>query len=140
MTTAAKEEPEALAIRAKPRPVTRLSRKMIASLLGVSALVVFGGTLWALRPIAKKPSPDELYSTEHHAVAEGVSRLPRDYSGVTSAAGAPKLGPPLPGDLGLPIVAAQAGGRMAAGAMPAIGPRLSGSRCDEVESELSGVV
>jgi type IV secretion system protein VirB10 len=124
MTAPAKEAPEALAIRAKPRPVTRLSRKAIAGLLGGSALVVLGGTLWALRPPAAKPAPDELYSTEHRAVAEGVSRLPRDYAGLAKEGGstnAPKLGPPLPGDLGLPIVAAQTDGRMANGAAPPIG-------------------
>lgn len=126
MTAPTKEPPEALAIRAKPRPVTRLSRKAIAGLLGASALVVMAGTLWALRPMEKKSSPDELYSTEHHAVAEGVSRLPRDYSDMQSAAGAPRLGPPLPGDLGLPIVAAQAGGRMGAGATPPMGPANPG--------------
>lgn len=121
MTAPTKEPPEALAIRARPRPVTRLSRKAIAGLLGGSALVVLGGTLWALRPPAAKPAPDELYSTEHRAVAEGVSRLPRDYAGVVKErdfGSTPKLGPPLPGDLGLPIVAAQADGRMAAGAPP----------------------
>ncbi|CAN7491313.1 conjugal transfer protein TraI [Phenylobacterium sp. LjRoot225] len=107
--------------------MTRLSRKTIAGLLAVSAVVIMAGTLWALRPMEKKPSPDELYSTEHRAVAEGVTRLPRDYSSVASAAGAPKLGPPLPGDLGLPIVAAQAGGRMAAGATPAMGPTVPGA-------------
>jgi type IV secretory pathway VirB10-like protein len=124
MTAPIKEAPEALAIRAKPRPVTRLSRKAIAGLLGGSALVVLGGTLWALRPPAAKSAPDELYSTEHRAVAEGVSRLPRDYAGMANegaSAAAPKLGPPLPGDLGLPIVAAQADGRMAAEAAPSIG-------------------
>lgn len=124
MTAPTKEAPEALAIRAKPRPVTRLSRKAIAGLLGGSALVVLGGTLWALRPPAAKPGPDELYSTEHRAVAEGVNRLPRDYAEVAKEGGsinAPKLGPPLPGDLGLPIVAAQADGRMAGGGTPSIG-------------------
>lgn len=123
MTAPAKEAPEALAIRAKPRPVTRLSRRAIAGLLGGSALVVLGGTLWALRLPAARPEPDELYSTEHRAVAEGVNRLPRDYAGVAKegdSANAPKLGPPLPGDLGLPIVAAQADGRMAGGA-PSVG-------------------
>lgn len=125
MMAPAKEPAEALAIRAKPRPVTRLSRNAIAGLLGVSAAVIMAGTLWALRPMAKKTSPDELYSTDHHAVAEGVSRLPRDYSGVASAASTPKLGPPLPGDLGLPIVRAQTDGRMATGATPAVGPATS---------------
>lgn len=121
MTAPTKEAPEALAIRAKPRPVTRLSRKAIAGLLGGSAMVVLGGTLWALRPPAAKPAPDELYSTEHRAVAEGVSRLPHDYAGVAKESGstnAPTLGPPLPGDLGLPIVAAQADGRMVGGVAP----------------------
>lgn len=124
MTAPTKEAPEALAIRAKPRPVTRLSRKAIAGLLGGAALVVLGGTLWALRPPAAKPAPDELYSTGHRAVAEGVSRLPRDYAGVVKEGdlgSTPKLGPPLPGDLGLPIVAAQADGRMAGGGAPSIG-------------------
>lgn len=124
MTAPTKEAPEALAIRAKPRPVTRLSRKAIAGLLGGSALVVLGGTLWAFRPPAAKPGPDELYSTEHRAVAEGVSRLPSDYTAATKEGvptAGPKLGPPLPGDLGLPIVAAQADGRMAGGGAPSIG-------------------
>jgi type IV secretion system protein VirB10 len=127
MTEPTKEEPETLAIRAKPRPVTRLSRTTIAGLLGVSAVVIMAGTLWALRPMDRKSSPDELYSTEHRAMAEGVSRLPPDYAGLATAAGAPKLGPPLPGDLGLPIVAAQADGRMAAGATPPMGPSAPGA-------------
>ena len=130
MTAPAKEAPGALTIRAKPRPVTRLSRKAIAGLLGGSALVVLGGTLWALRSPAAKPARDELYSTEHRAVAEGVSRLPKDYAGVAkegNPAVAPKLGPPLPGDLGLPIVAAQADGRMAGGGAPSVASRDSGA-------------
>lgn len=130
MSPPAKEAPDALTIRAKPRPVTRLSRKAIAGLLGGAALVVLGGTLWALRPPAAKPPPDELYSTEHRAVAEGVSRLPRDYAGVAKEAdstNAPKLGPPLPGDLGLPIVAAQTDGRMAGGGAPSIGSANPGA-------------
>lgn len=124
MSAPTKEAPEALGIRAKPRPVTRLSRRAVAGLLGGSALVVLGGTVWALRPPAAKPAPGELYSTEHRAVAEGVSRLPRDYASVAKEAdstNAPKLGPPLPGDLGLPIVAAQTDGRMAGGGAPSIG-------------------
>jgi len=49
---------------------------------------------------------EELYSTDHHNVADGLARLPRDYTGVPRDV--PRLGPPLPGDLGRPIVAAQA--------------------------------
>ncbi len=40
---------------------------------------------------------DELYSTDHHNVADGLTTLPQDYAGI--APNIPKLGPPLPGDL-----------------------------------------
>ena len=52
------------------------------------------------------PASEELYSTDHHNVADGLAGLPRDYAGVPRDV--PRLGPPLPGDLGRPIVAAQA--------------------------------
>src|SRR5690606_36208311 len=43
----------------------------------------------------------ELYNTESRAASEAITSGPRDYSQV------PKLGQPLPGDLGGPIVSAQ---------------------------------
>ena len=42
-----------------------------------------------------------MYSTENRATADGLTGLPKDYTGI------PKLGPPLPGDLGRPILDAQ---------------------------------
>ncbi len=108
---------EAMALRAKPRPVTRLSKRALALLLGGAAVVVFGGTIWARRPPAKSDKVAELFSTERHATAEGLNGLPSDYADVRPAA--PKLGPPLPGDLGGPILNAQAEGRMDAGGAPA---------------------
>jgi type IV secretion system protein VirB10 len=69
-------------------------------------VLVGGAVLWALqnnRP--RGPAPDELYSTDHHNVADGLAALPRDYAGVPRQV--PSLGPPLPGDLGRPILAAQ---------------------------------
>ena len=39
-------------------------------------------------------------------MADGLAGLPRDYAGIPRDV--PRLGPPLPGDLGRPIVAAQA--------------------------------
>src|SRR3546814_11728563 len=44
-------------------------------------------------------------STDNRSTADGLAGLPRDYSGV------PRLGPPLPGDLGRPIVGAQERGQ-----------------------------
>jgi type IV secretory pathway VirB10-like protein len=110
--TAAKEPPEALALRAKPRAVTRLSKKALILLGGVSALTIGGLAIWALGAgHGGAQKPEELYSTDHKAVAEGLNTLPRDYAGMTRQpvlpAGVPQLGPPMPGDLGRPFLRAQ---------------------------------
>jgi catalase len=89
----------------RPR-VTRLSRKVLAGAAAVGSAAIFGATFWALqnnRPHTSAPS--ELYTTDHHNVADGLTGLPRDYAGVPRQA--PPLGPPLPGDLGRPILNAQ---------------------------------
>lgn len=125
--TAPKENPEGLAIRAKPRPVTRLSRKALALLLGCTAVAVFGGALWALRPAPKAKAPEELYSTDRKPTAEGLNSLPKTYGDATGGqAGVPRLGPPLPGDLGRPILNAQAAGRIPEGAAPQMGSGTAG--------------
>jgi len=78
----------------------RLSRKALA-VVGVAAGLGIGGSLiYALRPPGEKAA-QELYNTDSRATAETITSGPRDY------AQAPRLGPPLPGDLGGPIVAAQ---------------------------------
>src|SRR6202795_1316993 len=89
----------------RPR-VTRLSRKVLAGAAAVGSAVIFGATFWALQNNRSHTNaPSELYTTDHHNVADGLEGLPRDYAGVPRKA--PPLGPPLPGDLGRPIVNAQ---------------------------------
>jgi type IV secretory pathway VirB10-like protein len=89
----------------RPR-VTRLSRKVLAGAAAVGSAAIFGATFWALQNNRSHTSaPSELYTTDHHNVADGLEGLPRDYAGVPRQA--PPLGPPLPGDLGRPIVNAQ---------------------------------
>jgi type IV secretion system protein VirB10 len=89
----------------RPR-VTRLSRKVLAGAAAVGSAAIFGATFWALQNNRSHTSaPSELYTTDHHNVADGLEGLPRDYAGVPRKA--PPLGPPLPGDLGRPIVNAQ---------------------------------
>jgi type IV secretory pathway VirB10-like protein len=86
--------------------VTRLSRKVLAGAAAVGSAAIFGATFWALQNNRSHTSaPSELYTTDHHNVADGLAGLPRDYAGVPRQA--PPLGPPLPGDLGRPIVNAQ---------------------------------
>jgi len=61
--------------------------------------------LWALRSNHPRNSAtDELYSTDHRNVADGLTTLPKDYAAIPRDI--PRLGPPLPGDLGRSIVTA----------------------------------
>jgi type IV secretion system protein TrbI len=88
-------------LRGEVPGVTRLSRKALAG-IGLVASVVLGGALiYALQTRDGGGPRKELYSTENRATADGLAGLPRDYSGV------PRLGPPLPGDLGRPMLDAQ---------------------------------
>jgi type IV secretion system protein TrbI len=97
---------QALRLRAEHPMITRLSRKVLAGGTALVLLLISGAVLWALkgnRP--NSPAADELYSTDHHNVADGLTTLPRDYAGIPRDV--PRLGPPLPGDLGRPIVRAE---------------------------------
>jgi type IV secretory pathway VirB10-like protein len=96
MTAPVKEDPEALALRAKPRPVARLNRRTLLALAAVLAVAVFGATLWGLRlGRGQQPGgPQEFHEIDRVAQAEGLETLPKDYA---------KLGPPL-GEFGRPIV------------------------------------
>ncbi|ABS68126.1 type IV secretion system protein VirB10 [Hephaestia caeni] len=88
-------------LRAEAPRVTRLSRKVLAG-IGLLASVGIGGALiYALQTREGGTPAEELHSTDNRSTADGLSGLPRDYSGV------PQLGPPLPGDLGRPILGAQ---------------------------------
>ena len=99
-----KEEPEALRLRANPRPVTRLNRTALMIAAGGAAILVFGAMTIALRPprAIGEAKGKELYNTETKPTAEGLDALPKTYADVT-----PKLGPPLPGDLGAAILNAE---------------------------------
>ena len=97
----------AASMRLRPEPprVTRLSRRVLAG-LGLAAGVSIGGALiYALQNPHRENQGEELYSTDSHNRADGLANLPRDYSDV------PQLGPPLPGDLGRPILSAKERGK-----------------------------
>jgi type IV secretion system protein VirB10 len=105
----ADEEPTTRAAPADPKPfqlrgdlprVMRLSRKALAS-VGVSAGLGIGGLLIYALQTSDEKAAKELYNTDSRATSEAITSGPGDYAQV------PKLGPPLPGDLGGPIVSAQ---------------------------------
>ena len=115
MTDASNEErsaapepsvPPDLRLRDERPRVTRLSRKVLIVLGGVSALAVAGALGYALQTRNKAGTGQELLSTQNRPSAEGLAGLPKDYTGLPRQA--PPLGPALPGDLGRPILNASA--------------------------------
>jgi type IV secretory pathway VirB10-like protein len=96
----------------RPR-VTRISRKVLIGLGTVASVSVLGLTYWALQSQGVKPENQNLYNTQNQNVADGVASLPSNYGDLPKPA--PKLGPPLPGDLGPPILHAEQGSNTPAG-------------------------
>jgi type IV secretion system protein TrbI len=92
-------------LRPDPPRVTRLSRKVLAGLGFVASVGIGGALIYALQTQHGWRSNNELYSTDNRNTPDGLAGLPKDYSSV------PKLGPPLPGDLGRPILNAQNNGQ-----------------------------
>ena len=102
---AGKVTPEAVALRAQPRPVTRLNRRTLAMLTGGLSVAVLGATIWSLQPHRRGAAEQtELYNVDRVSKSEGLDGLPSDYSKLPKV---PELGPPLPGDLGPAIVKSQ---------------------------------
>ena len=103
---AGKVAPEAVALRAQPRPVTRLNRRTLAMLTGGLSVAVLGATIWSLQPHRRGAGEQtELYNVDRVSKSEGLDGLPSDYSKLPAKV--PELGPPLPGDLGPAIVKSQ---------------------------------
>ncbi|MCO6406448.1 conjugal transfer protein TraI [Aurantimonas endophytica] len=100
MTGSPSPSASSMRLRAEPPRVTRLSRRVLAGLGLVASLGLGGSLIYALQMRDAGRAGEELYSTENRPTADGLAGLPRDYTG-------PVLGPPLPGDLGRPILDAQ---------------------------------
>ena len=85
-----------LTIRARPRAVRRFSRKALMSGGLVLTVIMFGALAYALQsPDYDDERAGELYNVTHKPMADGLELLPKSYAELK-----PKLGPPLPGDLG----------------------------------------
>ncbi|MGH6651154.1 TrbI/VirB10 family protein [Sphingopyxis sp.] len=114
------EEPFRLG--AEPPQVMRLSRKALAILGGASGIAIGGALLYALQPTKPKVA-ENLYDSDRPNKSELVTGAPGDYGKI------PKLGEPLPGDLGRPILAARENGETVPvspiGAAPAPDPRIA---------------
>ncbi|MFT3972126.1 MAG: TrbI/VirB10 family protein [Amaricoccus sp.] len=117
-------------LRAEPPRVTRLLRRVLAG-LGLAASIGVGASLiYALQAPHREGGGPEFYSTENRTRADGLAGLPRDYTG-------PVLGPPLPGDLGEPILNAQA--RPPAALAPQVDPAEQRRLAEEEAARVSKV-
>ena len=91
-----------LRLRPERSRVTRLSRRVLTILGGTASVAIAAALMFALWPHGQKGPSRELLSTENRGTPDGLSTLPHDYSGLPKPV--PQLGPPLPGDLGRPML------------------------------------
>lgn len=96
----AKVDPESLVLRGSPRRVARFRREIIIGMAAVGALAIAGATWIALEPVSFKlaANGDEMFEKGQGKPPEALAGTPGRYDEI------PKLGPPLPGDLGRPIL------------------------------------
>lgn len=116
MTSSTEDTPDdvrqeiAAEMRLRPDPprVVRLSRRVLSAGAALVALAIGVMLIVALQS-RERGAPAELYRTDNPPTADELTRLPRDYSDIPREV--PALGPPLPGDLGKPILRNQERGQ-----------------------------
>ena len=101
-----KSDPETFVLRGKPRSVTRFKTSVLIGASAIACLVIAGVTWMGLKGPSRKP-PESQVEVDKAPEANKVEpdraqALPKTYSDIQSAV--PVLGPPLPGDLGRPIL------------------------------------
>lgn len=101
--TPRKAPAETLTLRAAPRRIVRFKRGVVIGGAAAGALAIAGVAWMALGPSAIRvvDQADDRAITDRRTPADAVANLPGDYGAV------PQLGPPLPGDLGRPILERQ---------------------------------
>lgn len=101
---------EPLEIRGKPRPTTRFSKPALMVVAGGVVLLLFVALAVALKPpnLSGNAQASELYNVANKPTAEGLETLASDYSELKPDPVVESvLGPPLQGDMGASILAAQ---------------------------------
>ena len=99
-----------LEIRGKPRPTTHFSKPALIAVAGGLVLLLFVALAVALKPpnLSGDARAQELYNVANKPQAEGLETLASDYSQIEPDPVLDSvLGPPLQGDIGASILAAQ---------------------------------
>jgi type IV secretion system protein VirB10 len=100
MSVLPKENAEQLALRAKPKPVRRLNRKLLMTVGTVVTTAVVLATAWSLKkPVRFLAETSAPTNTEHLRKPDGLEALPKDYTQIRQV---PQLGAPI-GELGRPV-------------------------------------
>jgi type IV secretion system protein VirB10 len=98
-----KLDPESLALRASPRRVVRFKRRLLIGMTALGSAGIFAVTWLSLKsPSLRLPLGEDRYNADKKPVADGLAKLPGSYGDLAKPV--PQLGPPLPGDLGPPIL------------------------------------
>jgi type IV secretion system protein VirB10 len=97
-----KADAEGFALRGSPRPVARFRKSVIIGGTAIGAAVLIALTWTSLKPATFRAlTANEGGRPFERPSPEALAGAPRDYRDV------PQLGPPLPGDLGRPILERQ---------------------------------
>jgi type IV secretory pathway VirB10-like protein len=132
ISPAPKLDPETLAIRTKPARAIRFRRGVIivVAALGSVSLVVVAWVALKPRVFGAVADRQELSEPSNRPSTDALNSLPATYGD------APKLGPPLPGDLGRPILESQRRMATETGASPDPSSQLAAQDRERRLSEL----
>lgn len=110
----AKADPETLVLRGAPGRVVRFRRGAVIAIAALGSTAIVGAAWVALKPATFRivAGSDDHGDSGAKAPADALADAPKSYGDV------PQLGPPLPGDLGRPILEHQ---RSLGSAMPPAG-------------------
>lgn len=112
VTPPVKLDPETLAIRSRPPRAIRFKRGVIIAIAALGSVSLVAVTWMALKPrLFQRVDTGTELSQPNSRPADALAGAPATYGDV------PKLGPPLPGDLGKPILEHQQ--QLAMGSNPA---------------------
>jgi type IV secretion system protein VirB10 len=98
-----KVDPETLVLRGSPGRVVRFRRGVIVAIAALGSAAIIAVAWLALKPASLRlvASGEDRPANAASAAPEALAGAPRNYGDV------PRLGPPLPGDLGRPILERQ---------------------------------
>lgn len=99
-----KLDPETLALKVSPRRVVRFKRNLLIGIAAVGCTVICGVTWIALKSsnLHANIGNNNIFNPDNKASPDELASLPSNYGDIPKPK--PQLGPPLPGDLGPPIV------------------------------------